>query len=195
VEGTSGRRVGAPLNPRAARAVYARERADGASERPHSADDLSMTSSLSTQLSDDHGSASLDWVRDGVLFARTEGSLSARLGAAFARALQSQIQAAPMLHYFGDASRLDQYDLLARSAFMRVVLQDRQKIRTFTLLTWAEGVSSVARAFAELIGPSATILTDRTDFDRRLLRAAPEARTVLDAASPLLRVPLQRASR
>jgi hypothetical protein len=154
-----------------------------------------MKSLISKRLSDDHGSASLDWVADGVLFARTEGSLSAQLGAAFARALQSQIQAAPVIHYFGDASRLDQYDLLARSAFMRVVLADRKKIHTFTLLTWAEGVSSVAQAFADLIGPSATLLTDRSDFDRRLLRVAPGARAVLDAASPLIRVPLQRVSR
>jgi hypothetical protein len=148
-----------------------------------------MASSISKQLSDDHGSAALDWVTEGVLFARIQGSLSAQLGAAFARALQSQIHAAPFLHYFSDASRLDQYDLLARSAFMRVVLQHRRKIQTFTLLTWAEGVSSVAQAFVDLIGPAATVLTDRTEFDRRLLRAAPGARAVLDAASPLLRVP------
>jgi hypothetical protein len=154
-----------------------------------------MTSLISKHLSDDHGSASLDWVADGVLFARTEGSLSSQLGAAFARALQSQIQGAPSVHYFGDASRLDQYDLLARSAFMRVVLAHRKKIQTFTLLTWAEGISSVAQAFVELIGPSATVLTDRTDFDRRLLRVAPAARALLDASSPLHRLPLQRASR
>jgi hypothetical protein len=153
-----------------------------------------MTSPISKHLSDDHGSASLDWVADGVLLGRTQGSLSAQLGAAFARALQSQIQARPLVHYFGDAGRLDQYDLLARSAFMRVILQDRQKILTFTLLTWAEGVSRAARTFIDLIGPTATVLTDRTDFEQRLLRAAPAARAVLDAASPLLRVPLQRVS-
>jgi hypothetical protein len=148
-----------------------------------------MTTTISKQLSDDHGSASLDWVADGVLFSRIRGSLSAQLGAAFARALQSQIQAEPFVHYFSDASRLDQYDLLARSAFMRVVLQHRRKITTFTLLTWAEGVSNVARAFVDLIGPAASVLTDPTDFDRRLLRAAPGARAALDAASPPLRVP------
>lgn len=154
-----------------------------------------MTSPISKQLSDDHGSVSLDWVAEGVLFARAEGSLSAQLGAAFARALGTALQTSPSLHYFGDSSRLEQYDLLARSAFMRVVLADRKKIETFTLLTWAEGVSSVARGFADLMGPSATVLTDRNDFDRRLLRLAPNARSVLDAASPLLRVPLQRVSR
>jgi hypothetical protein len=154
-----------------------------------------MTHRVSKQLSDDHGSAFLDWVADDVLYARTEGSLSAALGDAFARALKSQLQAVPSVHYFGDSSRLDQYDLLARSAFMRVVLAERIKFQSFTLLTWAEGVSSVARAFVNLMGPSATVLTDRSDFDRRLLRLAPSARNVIDIASPLLRVPLQRVSR
>jgi hypothetical protein len=132
-----------------------------------------MSALISKQLSDDHGSASLDWVANGVLFARTEGALSAQLGAAFARALQAQLQAVPSLHYFGDGSCLDQYDLLARSAFMRVMLAERRRIQSFTLLTWAEGVSSVAQAFADLMGPSAAVLTDRNDFDRRLLRLAP----------------------
>jgi hypothetical protein len=154
-----------------------------------------MTTSISKQLSDDHGTASLDWVADGVLHARVEGSLSAGLGAAFARTLQAQLQTVPLVHYFGDSSRLDTYDLLARSAFMRVVLADRKKIQSFTLLTWSEGVSSVAQAFADLMGPSAAVLTDRSDFDRRLLRHAPGARAVLDVASPLLRVPLQRLAR
>lgn len=152
-----------------------------------------MTPHVSKQLGDDHGSVTLDWVADGVLFARSEGSLSAQLGGAFARALQTQLQNATLVHYFGDASRLDQYDLLARSAFMRVVLADRKKFQSFTLLTWAEGVSSVAQKFAELMGPSAAVLTDRADFDRRLLRMAPGARVVLDAASRVLRLPLRVA--
>jgi hypothetical protein len=154
-----------------------------------------MSTLIFKQLSDDHGTASLDWVAEGVLFARTEGSLSAGLGAAFARTLQTQLQGAASVHYYGDSSRLDRYDLLARSAFMRVVLADRRKIQSFTLLTWAEGVSGVAQAFADLMGPSAAVLTDRSDFDRRLLRVAPGARAVLDAASTLLRVPLQRVTR
>lgn len=154
-----------------------------------------MNSLQSKQLSDDHGSATLDWVSEGVLFSRIEGAVSAGLGAGFARALQAQLQTATTVHYFGDCSRLDQYDLLARSAFMRVVLADRQKIRTFTLLTWAEGVSNVTRGIEDLLGPSATVLTDRGEFDRRLLKIAPDARAALDAASVLLRVPLQRVSR
>lgn len=154
-----------------------------------------MSTLISKQVSDDHGTASLDWVAEGVLFGRMEGSLSAGLGAAFARTLQTQLQGATSVHYFGDSSRLELYDLLARSAFMRVILADRKKIQSFTLLTWAEGVSGVAQGFAELLGPSATVLTDRSEFDRRLLRLAPGARVVLDAASTLLRIPLQRVSR
>jgi hypothetical protein len=150
-----------------------------------------MTSLISKHLSDDHGSVSLDWVAPTVLFTRIEGSLSAELGGAFARTLQAQFQSVPMLHYFGDASRLDQYDLLARSAFMRVVLADRRRIQSFSFLTWAEGLSSVAQKFADLIGPTALVLTDRLEFEQRLLRYAPGARVVLDASAQLRRLPLR----
>jgi hypothetical protein len=150
-----------------------------------------MTSLISKHLSDDHGSVSLDWVAPTVLYARAEGALSADLGSAFARALQAQLQAVPLLHYFGDSGRLEQYDLLARSAFMRVVLADRKRIQSFTLLTWAEGVSNVARGFADLLGPSATLLTNRMEFEQRLLRYAPGARVVLDASTQVMRLPLR----
>jgi hypothetical protein len=150
-----------------------------------------MTSLISKHLSDDHGSVSLDWVAPTVLFARTEGALSADLGGAFARALQTQLQSAPFVHYFGDSSRLEQYDLLARSAFIRVVLADRRKIQSLTLLTWAEGVSNVAKGFADLLGPSAAVLADRLEFEQRLLRQAPGARVVLDAGDRVRRLPLR----
>jgi hypothetical protein len=188
-----------PLSSTAAMPFCASEmpRAFAASAGDHATSDpiFPMTTRISKHLSDDHGTASLDWLADGVLYARIEGSLSAGLGAAFARTLQGQLQTAPSVHYFGDSSRLDQYDLLARSAFMRVVLADRKKFESFTLLTWAEGVSSVAQAFADLMGSSAAVLTHRDDFDRRLLRLAPSARSVIDGTSSLLRVPLQRVSR
>jgi hypothetical protein len=150
-----------------------------------------MTSLISKHLSDDHGSVSLDWVAPGALFTRVEGSLSAELGGAFARTLQAQLQSVFMLHYFGDASRLEQYDLLARSAFMRVVLADRQRIQSFTFLTWAGGISTVAKKFAELLGPSALVLTDRIEFEQRLLHHAAGARVLLDASAQLRRLPLR----
>ncbi len=150
-----------------------------------------MTSLISKHLSDDYGSASLDWVAPTVLFTRIEGALSAELGGAFARTLQAQLHSVPMLHYFGDASRLEQYDLLARSAFMRVVLAERMRVQTFTFLTWAEGLSTTAQKFAELIGPTALVVADRLEFEQRLLRYAPGARVVLDASAQLRRLPLR----
>ena len=64
------------------------------------------------------------------------------------------------LRYFSDASALESYDLLARSAFARVVLANRRRFDEIVFLTWAEGVSSTARALVAVLGEPIEILTD-----------------------------------
>jgi hypothetical protein len=88
----------------------------------------------------------------------------------------------PTLQYFADATQLTQYDLVARSAFVRVVLEQRKRFAGLTVLTWAEGVSTMAHALVSAVGEPVDILADRSEFEARLLRAAPHARERLLAA-------------
>lgn len=129
---------------------------------------------------DDQGLVTVGWVGDGVLYARFVEGLSSNVGAAFARQLQSFVSQTPSLQYFADASALTHYDLLARSAFVRVVMANRRQFTTITILTWAEGVSSASRAFATVIGEAVNVLVDSKEFESRLLRAAPLAKQKID---------------
>jgi hypothetical protein len=129
---------------------------------------------------DEQGLVAIGWVGDGVLYARFVGGLSSSVGAAFARQLQGFISQTPSLQYFADASALTHYDLLARSAFVRVVMAHRRQFTAITILTWAEGVSSASNAFAAVIGDAVSVLVDSKEFESRLLRAAPLAKQKID---------------
>src|SRR5262245_45918819 len=86
-------------------------------------------------MTDAAGSVTFGWVDDGVLYARFSRWLSAKLGDAFAARLREAAHSSS-LKYFGDAGALESYDLLARSAFVRVVVEHRRKFESLTLLTW-----------------------------------------------------------
>jgi hypothetical protein len=134
-------------------------------------------------LADEGGSVAVGWVGGGVLFVRITGALSAELGAVYATELADMVARAPEVHLFGDMSGLTHYDLLARSAFVRVVLADRRRFRSITILTWLIGVGPAAHMMIDTLGPSTSVLTSRSDFESRLLLAAPLARQVLDAGT------------
>jgi len=71
-------------------------------------------------LADAAGSVTFGWADEGVYYARFSRCLSARLGEAFAGRLRAAVQAAPNVKYFADGRALESYDLMARSAFVRV---------------------------------------------------------------------------
>jgi hypothetical protein len=122
------------------------------------------------------------WVAPGVLFVRVAGKLTAGMGTTFAQRVSQFVKEVPSLQYFGEATQLTEYDLVARSAFVRVVLENRKRFAGLTVLTWAEGVSTMARALVSAVGEPVDILSDRSDFEARLLRAAPQARERLLSA-------------
>ncbi len=129
---------------------------------------------------DDEGSLALGWVGPGVLYARMMGSFSAGLGEVFLARLRALIDSVPAVHYFADASALEQYDLAVRSAFARFVIAERPKFASLVLLTWNQGISPAARAFAATVGEPCEILDDSMSFDRKLLSLAPQVRKKLD---------------
>jgi hypothetical protein len=135
-------------------------------------------------LSDESGVVVLGWLARDVLYVRTEGALSARLGQHLAERLRQLCRAGLPFNYFSDASALTQYDLLARSAFVRVVLEHRTRFLSITMLTWSEGVSRNAKALADTLGGTVSVLTNESEFERRLLQHAPLAIEASNTCNP-----------
>jgi hypothetical protein len=79
-------------------------------------------------IADGAGTVVLGWVDEAVLYAQLRGALSADLGARFATRLEKLIETTTAIRYFSDARDLTEYDLLARSAFVRVFLANRTRI-------------------------------------------------------------------
>jgi hypothetical protein len=127
-------------------------------------------------LRDDEGAVAIGWVGERVLYAHLSGGLSAEIGSAFTSKLQSLCEQVPSFAYFSDASELTHYDLLARSAFVRVVLANRRKFASLVFLTWPEGISPVTRNFLSVLGEPIDVLTDPAEFDAKLLRATPRGK-------------------
>jgi hypothetical protein len=135
-----------------------------------------------TLLNDSEGSVAIGWVGEGVLYSRCEGGLSAKLGGNYANHLESLIRQIPRLEYFVDGSALVQYDLLARSAFVRVVLAHRRKFETISILTWREGISTAASRFTDALGGDVQLIAEKAEFSRRLMDSAPRAHQLLAAS-------------
>jgi hypothetical protein len=137
-------------------------------------------------IADDEGSVTMGWVDVGVFYARFIGVLSVSLSERHTASLESALDRSNSLHYFADARALCSYDLGARSAFLRTVLAHRSQFKSVVLLTWAQGITPVTRAFASALGDPVDVLASDVDFEGRLLDVAPLARTKLDPNGWLL---------
>jgi hypothetical protein len=127
-------------------------------------------------ISDRAGRVVVGWVDHEVLYARFEGGMSADLGTSFASHVALLVAKASGVRYFADASRLTHYDLLARSAFIRMALRCRDRFASFTILTWPTGVGPQEEAVISTLGGAVSFLTDTRSFDVLLSRAAPLAK-------------------
>ena len=128
-------------------------------------------------ITDSAGSVTFGWIDDGVFYARFSRSLSARLGEAFAARLRVGAQSCASLKYFGDARALESYDLLARSAFVRVVVEHRRKFESLTILNWAG--TDLSPALVATLGDNVLVTKDPIEFEARLMATAPRARQKL----------------
>ncbi len=131
-------------------------------------------------MSDTDGSIVFGWLAPNTLYVRFTGGLSATLGSAFAVRFQGLLEGKTSVRFFNDGSGLKHYDLLARSAIVRVLLANRRSFDSFTLLTWAGDVGPAAQAFLVALGDGVEFLTSAEEFEARLLRFAPHARQKLD---------------
>jgi hypothetical protein len=134
-------------------------------------------------LRDATGQVTVGWAGDSVIHSKVEGGMSAALGKRFAEHLHRLIEHSLKIHYFSDVSMLTEYDLLARSAFVRMALAHRRRFASFTFLMWPAGVSDAARAFASALGADTELCVDAEEFARKLTRLAPLAKHRLDPAS------------
>lgn len=130
-------------------------------------------------LTDASGTITFGWIEEGVFYARFSRCLSARLGEAFAARLRAALQTGGPVQYFGDGRALESYDLLARSAFVRVVTEHRRRFQKITLLSWSGG--DVSQALVSALGEPTEITRDPNDFEASLFRTAPRARYKLGA--------------
>ena len=144
-------------------------------------------------LTDAAGSVTFGWIDQGVFYARFSHCLSARLGEVFSVRLSAALETASTIKYFADARALESYDLLARSAFMRVVSEHRQRFEQITLLAWSGG--EITDALLNSFGTDALVTQDPQRFEDVLFAAAPRAGHKLGAkadAAPRPRWPLRR---
>jgi hypothetical protein len=132
-------------------------------------------------LADAVGSVTFGWADQGVFYARLSHSLSARTGKAFAARLKSTARIGHRFKLFADAHSLESYDLLARSAFVRVVNEHRHLFEQINILAWRDG--EVSPAVMSALGAPVNVTHDPIAFEARLFGAAPRARAVL-AAKP-----------
>jgi hypothetical protein len=142
-------------------------------------------------LADAAGSVTFGWADEGVFYARFSRVLSARVGEAFAAQLRLATKGRPF-KYFADAHALESYDLLARSAIVRVVSEHRRKFEQINILAWSAG--ELSDAFVAAMGEPLYVTRDALDFEARLLALAPRARAKLGRPEPRHRArwPLRR---
>jgi hypothetical protein len=132
---------------------------------------------------DAEGAINFGLVGDSVYFSRFTGKLSARLGAAHLNDLQQALDGGVNVSYFADASELTSFDLLARSAFVRVLLSYRKRFNEVVVLNWA-GASVGGQTLAQTVGEPVVMIEDRHEFEHRLISAAPRAVQLVRATAP-----------
>lgn len=136
-------------------------------------------------ITDAQGTLSYGWVGEGVFYALSGGHCSAGLGQEYASRLEALLKDVSHVQYFADASGLKSYDMLARSAFFRVLLPNRRKFKNLVLLVQESDAGPYARTMADAVGSLAEVLTDGAEFRSRLLRAAPLAGRAIGADAPI----------
>jgi hypothetical protein len=141
------------------------------------------TSAALQVLEDRSGAVEFGWIAPRVAYARFSGPLSAELGSSFVYQLERLIRAERYLAYFSDARALTAYDLIARTRFQRLLVTERARFTSVTMLTWSGGIGPAARAFAAALGVGAEMLANTDEFERRLSLAAPDWRRPKSAAA------------
>lgn len=146
-------------------------------------------------VSDNDGSITRGWVGNGVYYACFVGGLSAHLGLAHVARLREILSQVDSLTYFADAHALAHYDLLARSAFVRLLLENRKRFSLVVVLSWSGEVTAATEAFTAAVGSVVTIVREADEFEKLLSRAAPFANQMLSPNTRTKPAPTDAARR
>ena len=122
-------------------------------------------------LEDREGAIAYGFIAPRVFYARFVGHLSAQLGTSYVQCLQVALERAESLAYFGDASALSAYDLVARTRFQSFVASRRRQFSALVFLTW--DTWPLSHPFSDALGDAPQIYADPADFDRVLSNVAP----------------------
>lgn len=128
-----------------------------------------------TRFEDNEGIVTLGWIAPDVFYAHYCGALTVEVGQACAAYQRAALNGVPAFHFFADSSEMKQYDLTARSALVRLLLEHRSRFASLVMLSWPGGSSGATVALATAIGKACHLLTDRAAFEGKLLLVAPGA--------------------
>jgi len=134
-------------------------------------------------LRDCEGSVMLGWIAKRVYYVRLVDGVSADIGMEHIRRLERALKSVPTLFYFTDVSSLRRYDMLARSAFLGLILRHRQKFSSLVALVPSGSASAATAALAATLGNAMMLVKDAKEFDQRLVAAAPLAKLLLDPST------------
>lgn len=121
-------------------------------------------------LEDREGAIAYGLIAPRVFYARFVGSLSAELGTSYVRRLELVLESGESLAYFGDASALRAYDLVARARFQSFVVSRRAQFSALVVLTW--DTRSTSHTLNAALGDAAQVYADPAVFDRVLANVA-----------------------
>lgn len=132
---------------------------------------------------DSYGSFLLGWLAPGVLYARFEQTLSAQLGARFARRFCALVGEVRPVHYFADSSELISYDLLAIAAILDAVLSKKEQFKLIVARPWNGALGPRAKTFAAAV-QCMEYVTSAAEFEARLQAASSEGFAELPRFTP-----------
>jgi hypothetical protein len=127
------------------------------------------------KLFDSDGTITLGWIAESVLWARFSGHLSGSLSEQYVAELERRLVGARRIRFFVDASALSSFDLLGRTAALRVLLTNRQRLASVCMLNWRGGTSPLGHSIASAMGGSMQAVTQRPIFEALLQQQAPLA--------------------
>ena len=140
------------------------------------------------------GSVAMAWLAPGVFYTRFQGGFTASMGHTYATRLNVLIAPVRSLSLFCDMAGLKYYDLLARSSLARVVLSNRRRFNSITMLVPKEGMSSQIGVLVAALGEPLVVLSHRNKFEAQIARKAPQGMRKIDLKSGHFALPAHSGS-
>ena len=141
------------------------------------------------------GAVAMAWLAPGVFYTRFQGGFTASMGHTYATRLNTLIAPVRSLSLFCDMAGLKYYDLLARSSLARVVLSNRRRFNSITMLVpKEEGIASQIGVLVAALGEPLVVLLHRNKFEAQIASKAPQGMRKIDPKSGYFALPSHSGS-